>query len=319
MKFGKHEIFSFIETVGTEMAAEYDRIRSRALEDPGTAGDEAEENWAELLRGWLPANFPVVTKGRILNHLGEASPQVDIIVLSPTYPLRLRDKKLYFAGGVVAAFECKLTLRTQHFLNAFQNCKLIKNMLPNITGSPQEELYKPIIYGLIAHSCNLKSNIDKNIFHLVDQISKYDREIFSHPSEMIDIICIADTVSFEVSKTIHIGPMFSSEDVGDAFDDIDPNGGISTGYTAFYSGDECVKEWKATVLGSFIAYLIFRIALEEPSVRMFSEYMDNTGISGIGIGQWHPWPSNVLSEGVVQRIIQEGCENGLWSKWRQHL
>lgn len=300
------------------MAAEYDRIRSRAIEDTGTAGDEAEENWAELLRGWLPANFPVVTKGRIFNHLGEASPQVDILVLSPTYPLRLRDKKLYFAGGVVAAFECKLTLRTEHFSKAFQNCKLIKNMLSNITGSPQDELYKPIIYGLIAHSYNLKSKIDKNIFHFIKQISRYDRKIFSHPSEMIDIICIADTASFVVSKTIHIGPMLSS-DVRDEFDDIDPKGGISTGYSAFYSEDDFAKHWKATVLGSFIAYLIYRIALEEASVRMFSEYIDNTGISGIGIGQWYPWPSNVLSEGVVQRIIQEGCENGLWSKWRQNL
>jgi hypothetical protein len=30
------------------MAAEYQRIRARSREDPGTAGDEGEQNWAEL-------------------------------------------------------------------------------------------------------------------------------------------------------------------------------------------------------------------------------------------------------------------------------
>jgi hypothetical protein len=35
------------------MAEEYDRIQKRATEDPGTAGDQGEENWATLLRNWL--------------------------------------------------------------------------------------------------------------------------------------------------------------------------------------------------------------------------------------------------------------------------
>jgi len=33
-----------------EIEEEYNRIRKRAYEDPGTAGDQGEENWAELLR-----------------------------------------------------------------------------------------------------------------------------------------------------------------------------------------------------------------------------------------------------------------------------
>lgn len=50
-----------------EMESEYYRIQKRTREDPGTAGDQGEENWAELLRHWLPQGYHVRTKGRILS------------------------------------------------------------------------------------------------------------------------------------------------------------------------------------------------------------------------------------------------------------
>ena len=48
-----HELNVWIEQTTTEMASEYQRIRARATEDPGTAGDEGEENWAQLFREWF--------------------------------------------------------------------------------------------------------------------------------------------------------------------------------------------------------------------------------------------------------------------------
>lgn len=90
--------------ISDDIAAEYKRIRARAAEDPGTAGDQGEENWATLLRGWLPSQYQVVTKGRLISHNGTTSPQVDVIVLKPSYPPKLLDKKLYLAAGVAAAF-----------------------------------------------------------------------------------------------------------------------------------------------------------------------------------------------------------------------
>ena len=70
------ELNAWIAQTTDEMASEYERIRTRATEDPGTAGDEGEENWAQLLRGWLPPSYEVRTKGRILAHDGSASRQV---------------------------------------------------------------------------------------------------------------------------------------------------------------------------------------------------------------------------------------------------
>ena len=95
----RHELDDFLQGVSAEIAREYERIQRRATEDPGTAGDQGEENWATVLRNWLPPTYQIVTKGRILGPTGEASPQVDVLVLTPAYPRQLLDRQLYLAGG----------------------------------------------------------------------------------------------------------------------------------------------------------------------------------------------------------------------------
>src|SRR5699024_11024499 len=121
-----NDLIDFMNSATQEIENEYIRIQKRATEDPGTAGDQGEENWATLLRNWLPSTFPIVTKGRILSEKGIASPQVDIIVLQPEYPKHLLDKKLYLAGGVLAAFECKVTLKANHIAEFIGNAVEIR-------------------------------------------------------------------------------------------------------------------------------------------------------------------------------------------------
>jgi hypothetical protein len=146
-----HDIHDFVIASQRTIEEEYQRIQKRAVEDPGTAGDQGEENWASLLRAWLPSYFHVVTKGRILTETGYASPQVDVLVLLPSYPKILLDKKLYLAGGVAAAFECKTTLKAEHVQTAVETAAKLKRNLPKRIGSPYKELNSTIIYGLLAH------------------------------------------------------------------------------------------------------------------------------------------------------------------------
>jgi hypothetical protein len=54
-----HDLYDFMRQISAEVSLEYDRIQKRATEDPGTAGDQGEENWAEILRDWLPRTFEV--------------------------------------------------------------------------------------------------------------------------------------------------------------------------------------------------------------------------------------------------------------------
>jgi hypothetical protein len=52
----RHDFFKLLADVNEALARDYRRIRQRSADDPGTAGDQAEEDWAEILRSWLPAN-----------------------------------------------------------------------------------------------------------------------------------------------------------------------------------------------------------------------------------------------------------------------
>ena len=84
-----HDLYDFMRQLTDKMASNYTLIQKRAAEDPGTAGDQGEENWANLLRGWLPRTYEVVTKGRIISPDGVPSPQVDVLVLKSIYPRQL--------------------------------------------------------------------------------------------------------------------------------------------------------------------------------------------------------------------------------------
>ena len=168
----KHDLHDFMAQITKDIAAEYERIRKRTSEDPGTAGDQGEENWAEILRGWLPPKYPVVTRGRIISAEGQTSGQVDVLVLKDSYPPKLLNKKLYLAAGVAAAFECKTTLRSCHIDQAVQRNISIKNLYRRRTGTPYKELHSDIVYGLLAHSHvwdGVNSHPEENIHRTLNQ------------------------------------------------------------------------------------------------------------------------------------------------------
>ena len=66
----QHELLDFLKRTNEDIEREYERISWRVSEDPGTAGDQGEENWKKLLKLWLPSGFEIVTKGRILGTNG---------------------------------------------------------------------------------------------------------------------------------------------------------------------------------------------------------------------------------------------------------
>jgi hypothetical protein len=302
----RHDYIEFMKSVKNTMASEYKRIYRRVSEDPGTAGDQAEENWAEFLRNWLPANYPTVTKGRILNSDGITSPQIDILVLHPSYPLHLRDKKHYFAGGVIAAFECKLTLERKHLKKVFENSVKIKKMLPSREGTPYDELFQLPIFGLLAHSSKLKKDIS---YAIQEQIFQFCQ----HPRKLPDFFCIADTVIYECTKTVHIGPHCST-DGRDLFAGLDKVGGVVTDYT-------CLKEdskytYEGEVLGRLIAYLTERMAYEDPSLRQFADYLSCIR-PWAGYGLMLQWKKSNLSREVIRRLIREGYQEERWSRWQE--
>ena len=309
-----HDLYDFMRQIGTEMSAEYNRIQMRATEDPGTAGDQGEENWAELLREWLPRTYEVVTKGRIISQEGVTSPQMDVIVLKGAYPKKLLNKKLYLAAGVAAAFECKTTLKALHISEAVENCVKVKSLYPNRTGTPYRELHSPLVYGLLAHSHSWKeenSTPERNIEQTLDEV---DALHVSHPRLQLDLLCVADLAAWSSFKTTFIGPRQLA--YGSTMASIyGPNGSAISVYFGHTRTDERQVE-HFTAIGVLISYLSQKLAWEDPSLRDLADYYRMTNIAGSGKGSMRMWPSSIYSDEIRPRVEAGMLSSGKpWDEW----
>jgi len=314
----RHELFDFMNVMKSDMHREYQRIQKRVIDDPGTAGDQCEENWATFLRQWLPANYPIVTKGRILTHDNWASPQVDIIVLHPHYPLHLRDKKVFFAGGVAAAFECKLTLRNNHIKDAFRTAALIKRRMGARSGNIYDELQQPLIYGLLAHSHSWKKQGWKDRFNILEKISAAATEISEHPRELVDVICVADTATCYLDKFVHIGPHRDTNLGDEDFFRNTKDGGVVTGYCATSESKDDSYDSSGEVLGRLILEITKRLAYEDSSLQPFADYL-NMVSPWSSIGLTIAWDKKVFSKETLKTIMKKGYVNTSWSKWAEQF
>jgi hypothetical protein len=188
-----------------DMQSEYDRIRGRTQEDPGTAGDEGEETWAALLRDWLPESYRVVTRGRLLAANGSAGPQLDVLVLRPGYPIRLINKKLYLVGGVAAVFECKNTLTAAHVKNAFLQARAINGLSSERSGTPFMEAVPERYFGVLAHSASWTSVPDDQRSH-VDGLLQQGLTEVAGMKNCPSLICVADLGCWDIMRLVYDGP-----------------------------------------------------------------------------------------------------------------
>jgi hypothetical protein len=319
-----HDLFNFLASVTQDMALEYERIQKRATEDPGTAGDQGEENWASLLRNWLPPTYQVVTKGRILGHQGIASPQVDVVVLHPTYPRQLLDKKLYLAGGVAAAFECKLTLRAEHIGSAIKNAVEIRRILMPRTGTPYKELNTSIIYGLLAHAHIWKGKNSSPMHNISKGLESWRSAGVQHPRELLDFLCIANYGTYVLQKQpfeLGLEKSYGSR------------GPVGTGYMQYVPFKYLPEAFKDTVapehrdakpsfepIGTLLCYLLHKLAWEDLSLRPLAEYFHLAEVEGVGGGRLIGWPLNIYSEEVRDRILSNvSSKYDPWNEWSRIL
>lgn len=313
-----HDLYDFMQQISREMSSEYERIQKRATEDPGTAGDQGEENWAELLRDWLPRNYEVVTKGRIISQEGETSPQIDVLVLKSSYPKKMLNKKLYLAAGVVAAFECKTTLKASHIADAMKTCAAIKRFYPARTGTPFKELHSPLIYGLLAHSHSWKAEKSTPEENVKEKLVESDEEFTTHPRQQLDILCVADLATWTSATMTFIGPC----QVPDWSSMIEIYG-ASGSATSAYIGHSYHHEQQAaqfTPIGVLISYLSQKMAWEDPTFRDLADYYRITNIAGAGAGQMRKWPASIYSDEIRSRVEAGLLSNGKsWNEWSIHF
>jgi hypothetical protein len=292
----QHDLHDFMSQITNEMESEYQRIRRRAPQDPGTAGDQGEQNWAELLKGWLPSGYCVVTKGRLIGYQDHTSPQVDVIILKPSYPRKLRSTKLYLAAGVAAAFECKTTLITSHIKEAVETAVVVKSLCTPRFGSPYQELRAPIIYGLLAHTHDWKSQGSDPLSNIDNKLRAEDEAIVTtHPRLGLDLLCVADVATWSA--------WVMSLDVLSNAGTPDPTQLLTS--HAKYAGT--TRTHPFTPIGAFIASLTQKLAWEDPICRDLALYYALVLQPSTTL-QMRRWPAaNVYSQQTLHGVAGGRC------------
>jgi len=310
----KHDIHDFLISAQKDIQAEYERIQKRASEDPGTAGDQGEENWATLLRNWLPSYFHIVTKGRILCENGYASPQVDVLVLHPSYPKILLDKKLYLSGGVAAAFECKTTLKSTHITKAVRTASSIRKNLPERTGSPYKELNSTIIYGLLAHSHSWKGDKSKPLENIENALRQADERYVDHPIQQIDFITVADLATWRSIKTTFLSPKLPF--YNDALREIyGVNGSATSSYVCSAIGAQSQEDCFSPI-GVLLAGLFSKLSWTFKDMRGLDAYFRRVNVMGSGEGKMRLWTIDIYSESIRERVYNGQLTNGMpYDEW----
>ncbi|NUR95094.1 MAG: hypothetical protein HOV67_07510 [Kribbellaceae bacterium] len=267
-----HELAQFVRQATEEIAAEYQGIYARTREDPGTAGDQGEENWAELLRRWLPSTHHVVTKGRILGSDGHTSPQVDVLVLSPYYPRGLINKKLYLAAGVLAAFECKTTLRPSHIRRAVETAVSI-SQLGRVDGAL-------IRYGLLAHSAHVPDKQTAAEQTVTRLLRKADHDLVGDIRDSMDYVCVADLGAWVMMQTmVHADGLFPTHAIS-AY--LEPR--VNHSYV-----DKDAEESTPEPIGRFLTCFLKHLAERDTGLQPFAAYFASAGLYGAGSLQPRRW------------------------------
>ena len=270
------------------MAADYERMRQLAREDPGTSGDQAEEDWAELISQWLPGTYHVVKKGRILFSSGETSGQVDILILSPSYPKGLLSNKLYLAAGVLAAFEIKRTLRRKSILSAVKRSVKINSL----ARSDRRVRYH-IIYGLLAHAHDLQRAGKPPEQVLEEGLIQADTVEVTDPRDGIEMVCVPSLGTWTLMRRAH------------------KDKGVFT--TSYMRGplDISLSDFTVTAdaIGRFLTALLYRLGKIDESIAPIAGYFEGVGLARIGYGDDREWPMGTMSDELLKALSSDEYES----------
>jgi hypothetical protein len=269
------------------MAADYERTQQLARGDSGTSGDQAEEDWAELISEWLPGTYHVVRKGRILYSSGETSGQIDVLVLTPSYPKGLLSNKLYLAAGVLAVFECKRTLKRRYIKAAVQAGVRINSLARS-----DPRVRHHIIYGLLSHSHTLPSARTKPEKVLGEDLTLADASEVTDPRDGIELICVPPIGTWTLMRR------FAKED------DAAKDGQVFT--TGYMRGPDQGSGTETDAIGRFLTAFLYRLGKIDDSIAPIASYFEGMGLAGIGHGaDIRKWPIEIMSAELLNALKSE--------------
>ena len=165
-----------------------------AHDHSGTKGDCSEVNWIDWLKNYLPKRYSV-TKGFVIDHTGNQSDQIDLIIYDKQYtPFVFTDKEAIYvpAESVYAVFEVKQTVNKEFIIYAGKKAESVRNL--HRTSAPirhVEGTAKPKeLHNIIAGILTTKSDWCEDSNMLEEHLNNLDDKQF------LNIGCIIENSAF---------------------------------------------------------------------------------------------------------------------------
>lgn len=232
----------------------------------------------------------------------------------PSYPEILIDKKLYLAGGVAAAFECKTTLKASHVQDAVETATLIRQNLPVRNGSPYSELNSMIIYGLLAYSHSWKGEQSKPINIIEEKLISSDEMFVKHPRQCLDYLCVADLATWSVAKMTYVSPQTNI--LNEQLAKIHGKDGFATsGYIRHAIGDDGQQDFFSPI-GTLLSGIFSNLAWTFTDMRNLERYFRSVNLQGRGRGTLRFWNIDIYSDLIKDRVFRGQLTNGaMFDEW----
>lgn len=289
-----------------EVEEEYRRLHAKAGGDPQQAGHGGEATWIRLLEEWLPPAYEVGSRKYIVPEEGDETFETDIVVFSPGYPSRLRQREEVLAGGIAAAFSVKLTLDAAGLRDAVSRAARLRRAAKPRYGTPRGEALGAFAFGLLAHSHTWRRPGSNPRENLKNSLWDLDHEYCRHPRESLDLVCVADLTTVSTLRIPYIPPRISRLHPPPGVDS-----SLGTVMTAMSMADESTTPGPVAVL---IASLLVRLAQSDPTVLSFADGLRLTDTLGSGSGpQRHYAVHDVYSDDVLARLPTQSFQSPDWA------
>ena len=155
------------------------------------------------------------------------------------------------------------------------------------------------------------ANIDRHLYEA-------DQRSAGHPSEVIDLVCVADLATWATSKSALM--VWSDDEVLPAevwtthMHHVNPDVEPESGWVA--------PPQPFQPLGKMLSYILTRLAWEDPALRPLAEYFDLTMVGGAGgEGRARQWPLEVYSGYTRSQLVPDtwksriSAASGQWDEW----
>lgn len=293
----------WLSKVTRDIADDYRRLHAEAQNDVQKSGHGGEETWRAFLQEWLPPAYEVVTRKYIIPEHGEEAFEMDVLVLRPSYPKRLRDRVDILAGGVAAAFSVKLTLDADGLKDAVTKAAQLRRVLePRAARTLRSEFVPAFPVGVLAHSHAWKRPGSMPLDNITRGCWDLDHEIAEHPRESLDYVCVADLATMSRARLPVVPGQVELRN---------PQRPPRHRITGCCATSFIVSGSASTPIATFLTFLLERLAYDDPGIQPIVDGLHATRTVGFVGAPTRLWRyEDVFTEHMAQQLVTGGLDRG---------